>query len=146
MTTLVDKIVSHLDKKEQRKLTKCDIDILKKFDGNTVLETEKIRQHFKGQLTDDQVLELLGVLMGYEILDIVGDKVFLTDKGKLNELIKEHQNMLKVNSVGENVKKNYFERTNIYFLSPDFLFLFRVLLILEQYKINWEVLDDRTCR
>ena len=146
MTTLVDKIVSRLDKEEQQKLTKCDIDILKKFDGNTVLETEKIRQHFKGQLTDDQVLELLGVLMVYEIVDIVGDKVFLTDEGKLNELIEEHQNMLKVNSVGENVKKYYFERTNIYSLSHDFLFLFRVLLILEQYKINWAILDDRTCR
>ena len=68
------------------------------FDGNTVLETEKIRQYFKGQLTNDQVLELLGVLMSYEILDIVADKVFLTDKEKLNELIEEHQNMLKVNS------------------------------------------------
>ena len=66
------------------------------FNGQNVLETEKVRQHFQN-LTDDQLLELLGILRGYQLIDIVGDKIFLLDREKFGQEIEEHKQLIKVN-------------------------------------------------
>ena len=65
------------------------------FNGQEVLETERMRQHFKN-LTENQLLELLGILRGYQLIDIVGNKIFLLDREKFEQEIEEHKTLIKV--------------------------------------------------
>jgi integrase/recombinase XerD len=66
------------------------------FNGSNVLEIDTIRQRFKN-FTDDQLIELLGILRGYQLIDIIKDKIFLLDRKKFEQEIQEHKKLIKVN-------------------------------------------------
>jgi len=66
------------------------------FNGSNVLEIDTIRQHFKNLTDDHQLIELLGILRGYQLIDIVGNKIFLLDRNKFEQEIEEHKQLIKI--------------------------------------------------
>jgi len=69
------------------------------FDGGTIVQTVTVRKYFKDKvkLTDDQVIELLGILVGDGLIDIVGEKIFLLDRKKFAERIDSQKQFVKSN-------------------------------------------------
>jgi site-specific recombinase XerD len=69
------------------------------FNGSDELEIETIKHHFKNtvNLTDNQIIELFGILMGYHLIDFRFNKIHLLDRSKFEKEIEEHNSLLQVN-------------------------------------------------
>jgi len=68
--------------------------------GNTTIETERIRQYLRNnfRLTDDQIVEFLQILMGEQVIDIVGDSIFVLGMETLEDYIKKSKEFLSLDS------------------------------------------------
>jgi len=66
------------------------------FNGTDEKETEKLREHFRIKLNEDQLLELFSILIGRELIEIVGSKVILRDRQKMEQEIEEHKQLINI--------------------------------------------------
>lgn len=87
----------------QYKHLKQEVSLLEQFlncyNGEDVVPTEAVRKYFKKNvnLTDDQILELIGILVGDGLIDIVGNKIFLLNRRKFEEKISAQKQFIKSN-------------------------------------------------
>lgn len=66
------------------------------FNGTDERDIEKLREHFNLELDDDQLLELLGILIGRELVEIDGSKVVLLDRQMMEREIDDHLKLIKI--------------------------------------------------
>ena len=71
-------------------------DFLNLFNGIDETSINKIQEHFRGKLNIEQIKELLSVLMGNGFVEIIDNKIKLTDRRELETVIKEHSELLRV--------------------------------------------------
>ena len=87
----------------QYRSQKQEMNLLEHFKSllhdKTVIETEIVRQYFSNnfKLTDDQIIEFFQVLMSEQIIDIIGDEIFILGMEKLEDYIKKSKEFLKLN-------------------------------------------------
>ena len=68
------------------------------FNGIHVRKIVEIRQHFSN-LTDDQLLEFLGILSGLDLIDIVGNRIFLSSRERFLDEIEGSKKLISINNV-----------------------------------------------
>ena len=86
----------------QYRYHKLEVNLLEHFksllQGNTVIETELVRQYFTNnfKLTEDQILEFLGTLTGEGVIEIVGDNILILGIEKLEDYIQKSKEFLRL--------------------------------------------------
>ena len=67
------------------------------FNGSNSIGIRDVIQHFSN-LTEDQILELIGILIGDDLIDVEGNRIFLLDRRRFEEEIEGHKALIMINS------------------------------------------------